>query len=470
MEKKWKILLSVALGTIMVPINATIVNVSLPTIAEYFQVTVPIAQWIINSYLITLVCLVLLFGRLGAHYGKKTIYVTGLVGFLISSFLCYLSPSVLALIISRALQGLTAAMMLSVSMGIVKDAFPKGERGKSLGIYAVAIATGMALGPTIGGIIDFMQGWRHVFLFNIPLGIISFLLCYWTLQNDKPSKLRLNVGSVVLQFFWLLFMVCLVSESQIFGIVPEAILFAFLSILFFILFIRHELKSDYPLIDIALFKNFHFTALNLALMFSYISLYMIFFAMPFYMEKVLHLNSYSTGLILTVAPLMMMLVAPFSGRLSDRIGSGKPAFTGSVLSFIAFALMTQLSSSSSLVEVMVMLAIMGIGVAFFQSPNNRAIMSCFPGNASIISSIIVTMRNLGMILGGSTAALILHTAISTQTLAKAQLFSLAAYDFSLGLERLMIFGMILSMLMALFSLSGLGLRKEISCKIRKNSE
>lgn len=150
-------------------------------------------------------CLVLLFGRLGAHYGKKTIYVTGLVGFLISLFLCYLSPSVLALIISRALQGLTAAMMLSVSMGIVKDAFPKGERGKSLGIYAVAIATGMALGPTIGGIIDFMQGWRHVFLFNIPLGIISFLLCYLTLQNDKPSKLRLNVGSVVLQFFLAVF-------------------------------------------------------------------------------------------------------------------------------------------------------------------------------------------------------------------------------------------------------------------------
>ncbi|MCC7551103.1 MAG: MFS transporter [Methanobacterium sp.] len=467
MERKWKILLSVALGTIMVPINATIVNVSLPTIAEYFQVTIPIAQWIINSYLITLVCLVLLFGRLGAHYGKKTIYVTGLLGFLFSSFLCYLSPSILVLIISRALQGVTAAMMLSVSMGIVKDAFPEGERGKGLGIYAVAIATGMALGPTIGGIIDFMQGWRHVFLFNIPLGIISFLLCYWTLKNDKTSKLRLNIGSVVLQFFWLFFMVCVVSETQIFGIVPETILFAFLSILFLILFIHQELKSDYPLIDVVLFKDFRFTVLNLALMFSYISLYMIFFAMPFYMEKVLHLNSYNTGLILTVTPLTMMLVAPFSGKLSDKIGSGKPAFTGSVLCLIAFTLMTQLNSSSSQGEVMFMLAIMGIGIAFFQSPNNSAIMSCFPGDASIISSIIVTMRNLGMILGGSMAAVILHTAISAQSLEKAQLFSLAAYDFSLGLERLMIFGMILSIMMAICSLSGLGLGRKISCRIKK---
>jgi len=202
-------------------------------------------------------------------------------------------------------------------------------------------------------------------------------------------------------------------------------------------------------------------------MFSYISLYMIFFAMPFYMEKVLHLNSYNTGLILTVTPLTMMLVAPFSGKLSDKIGSGKPAFTGSVLCLIAFTLMTQLNSSSSQGEVMFMLAIMGIGIAFFQSPNNSAIMSCFPGDASIISSIIVTMRNLGMILGGSMAAVILHTAISAQSLEKAQLFSLAAYDFSLGLERLMIFGMILSIMMALCSLSGLGLGRKISCRIKK---
>ncbi|HML06250.1 MAG TPA: MFS transporter, partial [Methanobacterium sp.] len=147
MERKWRILLALAIGTIMVPINASIVNVSLPTITVFFSTSIAVSGWVITAYLINLLGFVLLFGRLGDFYGHERIYMIGLVSFVATSFLCSLSNSIEILIMFRAMQGIAAALMISVSMGIVKGAFPPTQTGKALGIYAVAIAAGLAIGP-----------------------------------------------------------------------------------------------------------------------------------------------------------------------------------------------------------------------------------------------------------------------------------------------------------------------------------
>ncbi len=160
-KKSWQILFAVSLGTIMVPINASIVNVSLPTITEFFGATISTSEWVLTSYLIILLSFVLFFGRFGDFWGHERLYITGLAGFIITSLLCSLAPSILFLILFRAMQGFAAAMMISVSLGIIKRSFPTSMLGEALGIYAVAIAGGLTLGPAIGGILDGLLGWRY---------------------------------------------------------------------------------------------------------------------------------------------------------------------------------------------------------------------------------------------------------------------------------------------------------------------
>lgn len=456
LHRKWQILIAVALGTVVVPINAGIVNVSLPSITESFNVTVATSEWVITSYLILMLSLVLFFGRVGDSKGHERLYLVGLACFLFSSILCSLSPSISFLIIFRALQGIAAAMMISVSMGIVKKSFPTEELGKSLGIYAVAIAAGLALGPAIGGLIDYFGGWRTIFLINIPLCALSLSLCYFILNRNKGESAKLDLGGTIFQFICIFLVVYGLNHVQKSGIDLMALIMGIAAFAMFLLFIWNERSVKNPLLNLSLFKKIKFTAFNIALFLNYLCMYMVFFIMPFYLQKVLHLNSSVTGLVLTAAPLIMMFLAPMSGYLSDKFGSRYLAFAGSLISAIALFSMTQLTIFSNFGDVIWRFGLLGVGAAFFQAPNNRAIMANAPDEQpGMVSSIIVTMRNLGMVFAVSIAGLLLYTTIAPSTLQSPVLFNLAAYDFTTGMHRVVMLGGIISIIMALLSLAGL---------------
>ncbi len=456
LQKKWQILIAVALGTIVVPINAGIVNVSLPSLTESFNVTVATSEWVITAYLILMLSLVLFFGRVGDSKGHERLYLVGLACFLFSSILCSLSPSISFLIIFRALQGIAAAMMISVSMGIVKKSFPTEELGRALGIYAVAIAAGLALGPAIGGLIDYFGGWRTIFLVNIPLCVLSLSLCYFILNRSRGESVKWDLGGTILQFLCIFLVVYNLNYIQKSGIDMLTVFMGILAFIILLLFIWNERKVENPLLNLSLFKQIKFTAFNIALFLNYLCMYMVFFIMPFYLQKVLHLNSSITGLVLATAPLIMMFLAPLSGLLSDKFGSRYLAFTGSLLSAVALFSMTQLTIFSSFGDVIWRFGLLGVGAAFFQSPNNRAIMANAPDEQpGMVSSIIVTMRNMGMVFAVSIAGLLLYTTITPSTLQSQVLFNLAAYDFTTGMHRVVILGGIISIIMALLSLAGL---------------
>jgi EmrB/QacA subfamily drug resistance transporter len=454
-EKKWHILIALALGTIMVPINTSIVNVALPFISTGFNTNLMGLDWVITSYLITLIGLVLFFGRLGDMYGHEKVYLSGLIFFIFTSILCSFSPSITSLIISRALQGIGAAMMISVSLGMVKKAFPSYELGKALGIYAVAIAAGLAIGPAIGGILIGFFGWRSIFLPNVPIGILSFIICMFVLERGIGEKVKWDIAGTLLQFTTLFLTILFLNrlEARSFDILE--IFLILLIIISFSLFIWRELKAENPMIDLSLFKNYTFSAFSLALFFNYIGIYMVIFGLPFYLQKVMHYGPAITGLILTVSPMLMMIIAPFSGFLGDRIGSRPLAFLGSLISALAFYLMTWLTMFSSIYSVIGFLAILGMGAAIFQAPNNRAIMLSIPDDsAGVASSILVTMRNLGMIFAVSFASLLISTTISKTILESQVLYNLNSYNFTQGLHLVAILGIILSLSMALLSIWG----------------
>ncbi len=454
-ERKWHILIALALGTIMVPINTSIVNVALPFISSGFNINLMGLDWVITSYLITLIGFVLFFGRLGDMYGHEKVYLSGLIIFIFTSILCSFSPSITYLILSRALQGIAAAMMISVSLGMVKKAFPPQELGKALGIYAVAIAAGLAIGPAIGGILIGFFGWRSIFLPNVPIGIISFLICLFVLDRGKETNVKWDIPGTVLQFATLFFTILFLNrlESGSFGL--EEIFLIILVLGLLSLFIWRESTFENPLLDLSIFRNYNFSAFSLALFFNYICIYMVIFVLPFYIQKVLHYGPASTGLILTISPLLMMIIAPFSGFFGDCLGSRPLAFLGSLVSALAFYFMTGLTMFSSLYLVVGFLAILGIGAAIFQAPNNRAIMISIPEkSAGAASSILVTMRNLGMTFAVSFASILISTTINRNVLESQILYNLNSYNFTQGLHLIALLGTFLSILMALLSIWG----------------
>ena len=424
LERKWRILLSIALGTIMVPINASIVNVTLPTITLFFSTSIATSEWVITAYLINLLGFVLIFGRLGDFYGHERIYMAGLVSFVITSLLCSLSTSIYLLIIFRALQGIAAALMISVSMGIVKDAFPPRQTGKALGIYAVAIAAGLGIGPFLGGILESLFNWQTIFLVNVPIGIISFLLCYKILERNKTKKVKWDISGAILQYICLSSTVYLLNNIQNLKIDTSTIIIASIVVSSLILFLWNENRVENPLLDINMFKNRSFSAFNLSLFFNYFSMYMILFIMPFYLQKVLKFNPALIGLVLTINPVIMMILAPISGTLSDRIGSRLLAIIGALISAAAFYSMTYLTMFAGAFDVLWRLALLGVGAALFQAPNNRAIMKVIPDkNKGVASSIIVTMRNLGMVFGVCIAGIILYSTIDPSLLEQNVLYN-----------------------------------------------
>jgi len=454
-ERKWHILIALALGTIMVPINTSIVNVALPFISSGFNINLMGLDWVITSYLITLIGLVLFFGRLGDMYGHEKVYLSGLILFIFTSILCSFSPSITYLILSRALQGIAAAMMISVSLGMVKKAFPPYELGKALGIYAVAIAAGLGIGPAIGGVLIGFFGWRSIFLFNVPIGVISFLICLFVLERGNGKNIKWDIPGTALQFTTLFFTILFLNrlETGSFDILEFFLII--LVLVLFSLFIWRERIAENPLLDLSIFNNYTFSAFTLALFFNYVCIYMVIFVLPFYIQKVLHYGPAITGLILTVSPLLMMIIAPFSGFLGDRLGSRPLAFLGSLISALAFYFMTWLTMFSSIYLVIGFLAILGIGAAIFQAPNNRAIMISIPEDSvGVASSILVTMRNLGMTFAVSFASLLISTTINKTVLESQVLYNLDSYNFTQGLHLVALLGTFLSILMALLSIWG----------------
>ncbi|MBN1454679.1 MAG: MFS transporter [Methanomicrobia archaeon] len=401
-EKKWLILAAVMLGGIMGPIDASVVNVVLPTITDFFHAELSTAQWIPMVYLLMISSLLLTYGRLGDILGYRTIYLSGLAGFVFSSALCGFSRNIEMLIICRALQGITAGMMMAVSYAIVVAAFPAYERGKALGVNATSIAVGLAIGPTLGGFVATYLGWRFIFYINIPIGIAGLLLAARVLPGpliaEGRGKQRIDVvgaGTAFIALFSFLFAVNRWQTMEMHTRMPLlVVIIAALSL--FLYTERHVLQ---PMVDLSLFKIKTFSFANLSSMLNFMSQYVLVFLTPFYLQRILQYTPDQIGLVMVASPLVILIVAPFSGALSDRIGTRVLSASGAGICALALFLMAQIGVTHAL-DVAWRIALFGLGTGLFQSPNNSAVMGSTPKQyLGVGSGILATMRNVGMVLG-----------------------------------------------------------------------
>ena len=464
LESKWLILTAVMLGTFMTPLDGSIVNTVLPSITAFFDTEISIAQWVPTVYLLAICCLILLYGRLGDIFGYKRIFLYGLAAFTATSILCGTSQSIWMLIAFRALQGLAASMIMAVGFAIVTAAFLPTERGKALGIYAIGIAVGLGLGPTLGGLIAEHLSWRYIFFINVPIGIAAL---FWGSRviprsSTKPKQ-RLDLAGTLTALVFLLTLLLYANRGDDWGWTsPLAVTLLAVAVVFGALFFWIERNSEQPMLNLALFANRQFGFASLSALLSFMALYALVFLTPFYLMFVLHYSVLKVGLVMAASPVVTLIVAPLSGAASDRIGTRVFAVCGMCIAAMGLLLFSSLQESASAFDVVWRLAVTGLGMGMFQSPNNSTVMGTVPPwQLGIASGILAAMRNVGMVLGIAVAGAILYNLAPVSASAHPGSFSPTdVHDFMHGLRWAYTSGAVLAATAALTSLLAIGRRLE----------
>ena len=418
-------------GLFMTTLDASIVNIGLPTIARAFATPLSgTIEWVIIGYLVVAAALLLTVGRLSDMIGRTPIWMTGLGLFTLASVLCGAAPSVQLLILARVLQGAGAALLLATGTAMLTDAVPPNQRGRALGLGAVAIALGTSVGPTMGGLITEHLSWRWIFYVNVPVGLVAFVAARRFLPRaaerrqgrfDPVGALLLGVGVAALnlglsfgvEWGW--------ASARFLGTlaIGAAALAGAL--------VAERHVSD-PVIDLKLFRNRVFSSAIASMTLSMLALFSVGFLLPFYFEELRGFSTAHSGWLLTPLPLALAIVAPIAGAASDRLGSRLIAPLGLAINAVALFLLARLDVTSSTGDIVWRLALAGIGQGLFQAPNTRALMEAAPGTKQgAASGLLATARITGQAvsvavagavflgLGGSAgAALLAHRATGGQ--------------------------------------------------------
>lgn len=396
-------MLGVGLGVLMFTLDTSIVNIALPTLVKIFHTTFATIQWVVLSYLLVVTTLVLGAARFGDMLGKKRLYLGGLIVFTISSLLCGLAPGVGWLIGFRALQGMGAVMISALGAAIVTEVFPSSERGRALGIIGAIVSLGIALGPTVGGLLIAVSGWRTIFLVNVPIGIFASYVVVRSVPSSsyRAAKQRFDWWGATLMTFTLITFALGMTHGQDQGFEhPLTLGLLAIAAIGLLIFLRLESRLAAPMLDLQLFHNPQFSLSLLTGILVFIVISGTVFIIPFFLELVLHYSTQQVGLLLAVAPVLGGIVAPFSGNLSDRFGTRIISLIGLVLMVIGCLCISTFSAQMTSLDYILRVAPFGIGLGMFQSPNNSAILgSVPPERLGIASGMLSLTRTLGQTTG-----------------------------------------------------------------------
>ena len=401
-SRKWLVLAAVAMGIFLSTVDASIVNVALPTLSRSFGSTFAVVQWVVLAYLLTISTLMLSVGRLGDMIGKKPIYTAGFIVFTIGSMLCGIAPTIYWLIAFRVVQGVGAVMIVALGLAILTEAFPAGERGKALGIGGATVSVGIVVGPVLGGLLLDAFSWRWIFYVNVPVGIAGTLLTLRYVPGLKPAgRQRFDFLGAITLFISLFALLMALTWGQDLGFNDRRVLLLLTgAAVFGVLFVVVESRVEQPMIDLGLFRDGQFSVGLVTGFITFVAIAGTTLLLPFYLENVLGYEPRQVGLLLAVVPVSLGVTAPISGTLSDRFGTRPITVIGlAVLVLGYYALSTLKVETGPVVFILLFLPI-GIGMGIFQSPNNSAILGSAPrGRLGIVSGTLAATRTIGQTAG-----------------------------------------------------------------------
>ncbi len=436
-KNKWVILFTVLMVTFMATLDGSIVNVALPVMTNALNVTSASIQLVVTSYLIIISATILLFGRLGDMIGKSKVFMFGIGLFTLGSLLCGITSTFSILVLSRVIQAIGAAGTMANSQGIITEVFPPNERGRALGINGTFVALGSLLGPAVGGFILDVGKWEYIFLINVPIGIITLFFGFELLpKTNKTIKEKLDGFGAILFVFAIVPLFVALGKGQEIGFTHPMILTSFaVSIIAFIIFIMVERRQENPLLQLEIFKNKLFSLSIFCAFLSFIAIFCSNIIQPFYLQEAMGFSPSTAGLVLMTYPLVISVIAPVSGYLSDKFGSEILTLIGLSLTSLGLFLMSSLTDYSSIISMVVFTAVMALGNGLFQAPNNSLVMSTVPRDKlGIAGSVNALTRNLGMICGIALSTIILYNRMSYK-------IGYHVTDFVVGRNDVFIYGM-----------------------------
>src|ERR1700704_2074567 len=412
-NKKWWTLAAVAFGLFMIMLDNTIVNVALPSIQRSLHMSISSLEWIVTAYALTFAALLITGGKLGDLYGRRKMFIAGLVVFTLASLACGLAPNAGFLIGARAVQGVGAALMNPATLSIITATFPPKERGQAIGIWAGVSALALAIGPLIGGLIVDNINWHWIFYVNVPVGVVGVLVSRWVIaeSRDTSHEQSIDLPGLVTSGGALLALSYALIEGNKHGWgSPEIIgLFAGAAVLLAI-FIWLELRQRLPMLDLALFKIGSFAGANIVAMLVSLGMFGVFFFISLYVQNVLGYSPTKAGAIFLPMTILIILIAPIAGKLSDRIGSRWLMGAGMSILGVSLLLYQRIGLHTGFWSLLPQLVLGGIGMALTMSPMTSAAMGSVPTDkAGVGSGVLNSFRQVGGSLGIALMGAILLT-------------------------------------------------------------
>jgi EmrB/QacA subfamily drug resistance transporter len=416
MKYQWVVLSVTTVGIFMAGLDTRIVLIGLPTIAESLHADLETLLWVTQGYQFALTIGLLALGRMTDIFGRVKIYNLGFAIFTLGSGLCVFAQSGEQLVLSRVVQGIGGAMLITNSAALITDATPSQELGFALGVNQIALTLGAVLGLTVGGVLIETAGWRTIFLLNVPVGMFGTLWAHSRLREvwKKTVHPRFDYLGLVLFTTGLTSLLLVISFATMNAIGSlEAAALYLTSLIAFSLFIRFESHRDEPLLDLRLFRIRLFSAGNLSQLLYSLGFGSLSLIIVLYLQLVRGYDALTAGLLFLPLDLAFVTVGPISGKLSDQYGTRTLATLGMGVASLGYILLTfLLGLETPIIQVEIILVVIGIGMGLFSSPNISAVMGSVPAQRrGVASAIRATLFNTGNVVSVGLVAFIITTAI-----------------------------------------------------------
>ena len=402
-NRKWWTLGAVAFALFMIMLDNTVVNVALPSIQRSLRAEISELEWIVSAYALTFAVLLLSGGKLADMFGRRRVFLLGLAVFALSSLLCGLAPDAHVLIAARAVQGVGAALMMPATLAIISATFPPKERGLAIGIWAGVSAMALAIGPLVGGLLTEHVDWSWIFYINVPIGALGIVAGRIIIQESRDmSRVQsLDVPGLVTNAAALFALTFGLIEANRYGWTSPTILALFAAAaagLAAFAAIEHRRRA--PMLDLSLFRSSTFTGANIVAFLVTLAMFGVFFFMSIFVQRILGYSPVEAGAIFLPMTVLIILIAPPAGKLSDKVGSRWLMAGGLTLVGGSLVIFSRLGVDSGFWDMLPGLLVGGIGMASVMTPMSAAVMSSVPvDKAGVASGVLNTSRQIGGALG-----------------------------------------------------------------------
>lgn len=398
------VLLAVTAASFLTPFMASSVTVAIPIIGADLHLGAVALNWVVTAYLLSTAAFLLPAGRAADIHGRARLFTTGMICYAVMSLACSLAPSGNLLVAARFGQGIASSMIFSTGIAMLTGSYPPAERGRVFGLNVAAVYTGLSAGPVLGGVITQHIGWRYLFAINALLGALIFVIARLRISDRETEIEHKSFDAAGATLYVLGLSLALYGISAVYERPAQAALAA--GIVLIVLFFRREQKNRTPLLDLSLFKNPVFAFSNLAAFIHYSATFAVGLLLSYYLQSARALNAQTTGLVMLSQPVMMALVSPAAGRISDRVAPRYIASLGMAFTFIGLCLFFFITPATPLRRIVAIQILMGIGFGLFSSPNTNAIMSAVARpRYGVASAVLATMRMVGQALSMAFMAL-----------------------------------------------------------------